>query len=60
MKKAVSFVLVLALGLPSVSLAAEDTWIKKTDMPTARYEFSTSVVKGLFLLNIYSPAESVE
>jgi len=36
MKKAISFVLVLVLGLSSMSLAAEDTWMYKTDMPTKR------------------------
>jgi N-acetylneuraminic acid mutarotase len=30
----------------SVSLATEDTWEKKTNIPTARYDFSTSVVNG--------------
>jgi N-acetylneuraminic acid mutarotase len=38
--------LVLALGLVSVSLAAEDTWTKKADMPTARNLLSTCVVDG--------------
>ncbi len=37
MKKTISLVLVLALGLASVSLAAEDTWTQKADMPTARF-----------------------
>jgi N-acetylneuraminic acid mutarotase len=42
------FVLILAslLSRASVSLAVEDTWTMKTDMPTARYDFSTSVVNG--------------
>jgi N-acetylneuraminic acid mutarotase len=34
------------LGLASISLAVEDTWIAKTDMPTARFNLSTSVVNG--------------
>ena len=34
------------LGIASMSLAAEDTWTKKTDMPTARYAFSTNAVNG--------------
>jgi len=38
--------LVLLLYQASVSLAAEDTWAKKTNMPTARYDFSTSAVNG--------------
>jgi N-acetylneuraminic acid mutarotase len=46
MKKTVSIVLVLALGLASVSLAAEDTWTTKADMPTRRYVLSSSVVNG--------------
>jgi len=46
MKRTISLVLVLALGLASVSLSAEDTWTKKTDMPTARNVLSNSVVDG--------------
>ncbi len=46
MKKTISLVLVLALGLASVSLAAEGTWKKKADLPTARMHLSTSVVNG--------------
>jgi len=46
MKKTISLVLVLALGLTTVSLAAEGTWTQKADMPTARSCFSTSVVNG--------------
>ena len=34
------------LGLPSVSIAKEDTWTKKADMPTARCALSSSVVNG--------------
>ncbi len=39
-------ILVLALGLASVSLAAEGTWATRADMPTVRWELSTSVVDG--------------
>ncbi len=46
MKKTILFVLVLALGLASVSLAAEGTWTRKADMPTGRWELSTCVVDG--------------
>ena len=48
MKKKILLVLVLALalGLASVSLAAEGTWTTKTNMPTARYVVSSSVVDG--------------
>ncbi|MFC1603950.1 kelch repeat-containing protein [Planctomycetota bacterium] len=46
MKKTVSIVLVLALGLASVSLAEENTWTTKTPMPTRRYLLSSSVVDG--------------
>jgi hypothetical protein len=34
------------LGLASISLAVEDTWTAKADMPTARFNLSTSVVNG--------------
>jgi predicted secreted protein/N-acetylneuraminic acid mutarotase len=44
MKKTISIVLVL--GMVSIGLAAEDTWTRKTDMPTARSCHSTSVVNG--------------
>jgi N-acetylneuraminic acid mutarotase len=33
-------------GLASMSLATEDTWATKADMPTARWGHSTSVVNG--------------
>jgi N-acetylneuraminic acid mutarotase len=46
MKKTISIVWVLALGLASVSLASEDTWTTKSPMPTARYVLSSSVVDG--------------
>ena len=46
MKKTISIVLVLAFGLASTSLTAEDTWTHKADMPTARSCLSTSVVNG--------------
>jgi len=39
-------ILVLALGLAAVSLAVEDTWTTKADMPTARSYLSASVVDG--------------
>jgi N-acetylneuraminic acid mutarotase len=43
-----SLVLVLAVLLSQarVSLAAGQTWTKRADMPTARYDFATSVVNG--------------
>jgi N-acetylneuraminic acid mutarotase len=34
------------LGLASISLAVEDTWTQKADMPTARKDLSTSMVNG--------------
>ena len=34
------------LGLPSISLAEEDTWTKKADMPTPRAHIAGSVVDG--------------
>jgi len=39
-------VLFLALGLASVSLAAEGIWTTKADMPTARFVTSSGVVDG--------------
>jgi len=47
MKKAIlTSLLVLALGLVSVCLAAEDTWTYKADMPTIRAFFGGGVVDG--------------
>jgi len=46
MEKTILFVLVLVLGLASVSLAVEGTWTTKADMPTARLCVSTSAVNG--------------
>ena len=40
----VSFLFIMLLCLTPVNLIAEDTWITKTDMPTARFGLSTSVV----------------
>ena len=34
------------LGMASISPAAEESWIIKADMPTARVGVSTSVVDG--------------
>ena len=46
MHKAISLVLVLVLGIASVSPATEGTWTSKANMPTARIYLSTSVVNG--------------
>jgi len=46
MKKTILIVFVLALGQASMTLAAEDTWTTKADMPTARSYLSASVVDG--------------
>jgi N-acetylneuraminic acid mutarotase len=46
MKKTISIVLVLALGLATMSLAAEDTWTYKTNMPTARVFTGGCVIDG--------------
>jgi len=46
MKKTILLVLVLALGLASVGLAAEDTWTYKADMPTARTWVGGCVIDG--------------
>ncbi len=46
MKKTISLILIVALSLASISLAAEDTWTTKADMPTVRWELSTCVVDG--------------
>jgi len=40
------FLLTFIISLTSVSFAAEEIWIKKADMPTARFLFATSVVDG--------------
>ena len=39
--------MVLVLSIVPVSLAAEDTWTTKANMPTARYVLSSSVVDGI-------------
>ncbi len=39
-------VMVGLLTMGSLSLAAEGTWATRADMPTARWELSTSVVDG--------------
>ena len=41
-----SFFLITLLGLPSISLAQEDTWTRKSDMPTPRAGHCTSAVNG--------------
>ncbi len=46
MKKTISIVLVLVLGLVTVSLAAEDTWTSKADMPVATSLHAAGVVDG--------------
>jgi N-acetylneuraminic acid mutarotase len=46
MKKVIVMLLVLALGLASVSLAVEGTWSTRADMPTGRWDLSTCVVDG--------------
>jgi N-acetylneuraminic acid mutarotase len=46
MRSTVLLVLVLALGLTSLSLAVEDIWTKKADMPTARFFLGTCAVDG--------------
>jgi N-acetylneuraminic acid mutarotase len=46
MKKIILPVLVLALSHFSMTLAKENTWITKADMPTARSYLSASVVNG--------------
>ncbi|MHC4584537.1 MAG: kelch repeat-containing protein, partial [Planctomycetota bacterium] len=46
MKRTISLVLVLVLGLASVSLAAEGIWSTKADLLSRRYVLSSSVVDG--------------
>jgi N-acetylneuraminic acid mutarotase len=46
MKKTISLVMVLVLGLVSVSLAAKETWTMKSPMPKAISLHSASVVDG--------------
>jgi N-acetylneuraminic acid mutarotase len=45
MKKTISLVLLLALGLTSASLGVGDTWTQKADIPTPRFA-PASVVNG--------------
>jgi N-acetylneuraminic acid mutarotase len=52
-------ILVLALGLATVSLGAADTWTQKADMPTARLGLATSVVDGkIYAIGGYAAAVS--
>jgi len=46
MKKTISLVLILVLGLAFVGLAAEDTWTYKADIPTARTWVGGCVLDG--------------
>jgi N-acetylneuraminic acid mutarotase len=58
MKKTVSIVLVLALGLATMSLAAEDTWTYKTDMPAARVFTGGCVIDGKIYVISGAPSSS--
>ncbi|MCP4612478.1 MAG: hypothetical protein GY845_27585 [Planctomycetes bacterium] len=58
MKKAISIVLILAFGLVSVSLAAEDTWTYKADMPTARVFVGGCVLEGKIYVISGAPSAS--
>jgi hypothetical protein len=42
----ISLLIFMLLALPSMSIAQEDTWTRKADMPTARWVLPTSVVNG--------------
>jgi N-acetylneuraminic acid mutarotase len=46
-RKAGILVLVLVLGLVSISLGQDDPWTRKADMPTPRAMLSTCVVDGI-------------
>ena len=46
MKKTILLVLVLANGIASINMAAEETWTTKSPMPTATSLHSVSVVDG--------------
>ena len=46
MKKKILFALVFAFGVAGVSLAVEDNWVYRTDMPTARVFVSGCVMEG--------------
>jgi len=46
MKRIVSIIWMLVLGISYLSLAAENSWKVKTNMPTARLYLSSSVVDG--------------
>ena len=43
----ISLTLCGLLGLASIGLTAEEPWVRKADMPTARIDLSTSVVNGI-------------
>jgi N-acetylneuraminic acid mutarotase len=43
-KNAIPYILVLALSLPAATLATEDTWTRKADMPTARSHLAAATV----------------
>jgi N-acetylneuraminic acid mutarotase len=64
MKKTILIVLVLTFGSIPISLAVEDTWTTKADMPTGRWELSTSVVDGKIYAiggaSFYQPLSTVE
>ena len=60
MRKTISLVLVLVLGLASVGLAAEDTWIYRADMPTARTWAGGCVIDGkIYVIGGGTSASSV-
>jgi len=58
MKKTILLVLVLTFGLVSVSLAAEDTWTYKTNMPTARVFVGGCVLDGKIYVIGGAPSSS--
>jgi len=60
MKKTISLVLVLTLYLASVSLAVEDTWTYKADIPTARTWVGGCVLDGkIYIIGGARSASSV-
>ena len=46
-RRLATLTLIALLGVSAMAGAQEDTWTKKADMPTARYQVATSVVDGI-------------
>ena len=58
MKKSILHLLVLILGIASVSSAEEGTWTRKADIPTARVFAGGCVVDGKIYVICGAPSAS--